>query len=116
MVQHNRAFRSIRKTWEYQRVKEVGCKLNTPHFVLLFADNSLNVSRLGITVSRKVGNAVERNKVKRYIREYFRNNRLFLRQSCDYSVIAKRGAAQLSSSEIYKQLDTVFLRTVNKND
>ena len=107
-------FHRLRKSWEYRRVSQVGCKFSTPHFVLLIADNIVNSSRLGITVSRRVGNAVERNRVKRLIREYFRLNRVFLPYNYDYSVIAKRGAAQLSSSEIYSQLKRVFLKSAIK--
>jgi ribonuclease P protein component len=107
-------FRRLRKSWEYRRVKQMGCKYSTPHFVLLVADNITDTSRLGVTVSRRVGNAVKRNRIKRMIREYFRLNRVFLSQNMDYSVIAKRGAAQLSSSEIYSQLKKVFLKSAIK--
>jgi len=114
MSEDYQGFRRLRKSWEYQRVKQMGCKYSTSHFVLLVADNIVNTSRLGITVSRRVGNAVERNRIKRIVREYFRTNRIFLSQSNDYSVIARRGAAQLSSSEIYVQLKKVFLKSAIK--
>ena len=114
MSENYQSFRRLRKPWEYRRVNQMGCKSSTPHFVLLVANNTVDSSRLGITVSRRVGNAVERNRIKRLVREYFRLNRVFLPPFTDYSVIAKRGAAQLSSSEIYLQLKKVFLKSAIK--
>ena len=101
----------LRKSWEYRLVREMGCKFYTPHFVLLVSDNSEKNSRLGVTVSRKVGNAVERNRLKRIIREFFRKNRHLYPNARDYSVIAKRNSALLSSSKIYFELSNGFLKT-----
>ena len=60
--------------------------------------------RLGTTVSRKVGNAVVRNRVKRAIREWFRQHRSQLPQSTDMVVIARPPAAELSGQEISTEL------------
>ena len=100
----------LRKSWEYRLVREMGCKFNTPHFVLLVFDNSEKNSRLGVTVSRKVGNAVQRNRLKRIIREFFRKNRHIYPDARDYSIIAKRSSALLSSSKIDFELSNVFLK------
>jgi len=116
MSEDLQGFRRIRKSWEYQRLKQVGCKYSTPHFVLLVADNVDDVSRLGITVSRRIGNAVQRNRVKRIVREFFRLNRNFIPCCRDYSVIARRGSAQLISSEINSELKKVFLKSAIRND
>ena len=94
----------LRKSWEYDHVWKMGCKLHTPHFILLVAENSVGRSRLGLTVSRKVGNAVERNNVKRYLREYFRHKREYFKVFVDFSVVAKRGAASLSGSDVHAEL------------
>jgi ribonuclease P protein component len=59
---------------------------------------------LGITVSKKVGKAVERNRLKRRIREWFRHNRSLLPMEAELVVIARRGAAGLDSAEIHREL------------
>jgi ribonuclease P protein component len=61
--------------------------------------------RLGITVSRKVGNAVTRNRLKRVIREWFRVSRGGLSPAGDLVVIARKGAGLLDAQEIRNELD-----------
>jgi len=61
-------------------------------------------SRLGITVSRKVGGAVVRNRFKRRTREWFRRRRSELLQDVDLVVIARRPAALLSFDELDQRL------------
>ena len=104
----------MRKSWEYQLVKKMGCKFYTPHFVLLVADNKINNSRLGVTVSRKIGNAVQRNRLKRIIREFFRTRKHFFSGLRDYSVIARHGVAQLTSAEINLELKKLFFVAGNQ--
>lgn len=95
----------LRKSWEFNRVWKMGCKLHTPHFILLSIENSGSCSRLGLTVSRKVGNAVQRNRVKRLLREFFRNHQQLFVKSVDYSVIAKYGAAELTAQQIFSEME-----------
>ena len=100
-------FLRLRKSWEYRLVSKMGCKFYTPHFVLLVHDNCASSVRLGVTVSRRVGNAVNRNKVKRLIREFFRVNR-FNFENKDYSVIARANAASISYIVAKQELTDIF--------
>ena len=52
------------------------------------------VPRLGMVVSRKIGSAVKRNAVKRWLREWFRSSTADLPRGVDLVVIAKRGAVE----------------------
>ncbi|MBW2496252.1 MAG: ribonuclease P protein component [Deltaproteobacteria bacterium] len=61
-------------------------------------------SRLGITASRKVGNAVRRNRFKRRVREWFRRRRLDLDPPVDLVVIARRSGAALEMAELDQRL------------
>ena len=66
-------------------------------------------ARLGVTVSKKVGNAVLRNRIKRCIREIFRQNRSTL-PAVDLNVIARREAAAMDFHRLEQELLTAFGR------
>jgi ribonuclease P protein component len=62
----------IRRRADYQRCYRGGRRRHGAFATLHFVPNSLGVARLGITATRKVGSAVERNRAKRRIREIYR--------------------------------------------
>lgn len=72
--------------------------------------NELDTVRLGLSVSKKVGNAVERNKVRRRLREIFSANLQEITGNSDLVISARPGAAQASFEELREE----FLRGVRK--
>jgi ribonuclease P protein component len=63
-------------------------------------------ARLGLVVSRKVGNAVARNRVKRIVREWFRRGRGGTEGAFDVVVIARSGAAELAADDAWRELSS----------
>ena len=92
---------------DFQGLTKGGTKIDSDCFVVLYAPNGLGRSRLGITVSKRVGRAVIRNRVKRLVREYFRQHKGLFSDSYDVNVIAKGGISDLSSERIRGALDAV---------
>jgi ribonuclease P protein component len=64
---------------------------------------------LGIIVSKKTGNAVKRNKVKRLIREFFRLNKGYLPQGYDLIIVANKGAYGLNFWNLKEELGEIIL-------
>ncbi|WP_448874168.1 ribonuclease P protein component [Desulfobulbus propionicus] len=65
----------LRTNREFQRVYRAGRRFHGNGFAVIVLANSLPWNRLGISVHRRAGNAVRRNRIKRLIREVFRCNR-----------------------------------------
>lgn len=63
----------VRRRVEFQRVFDSGYRVSSRYFTLVFAPGSTPPARLGIVASRKLGDAVRRNRAKRLIREVFRH-------------------------------------------
>ena len=99
----------LRSSKDFVRVKDQGRRVATSHFVLLIASRDGSGTpdpgpRLGLTVSRRVGNAVQRNRTKRLIREWFRGERCSLPAGSDVVVIARTGAAGLTRADVDAEL------------
>ena len=87
-------------------------------FVVLLAEQragtALQTARLGITVSRRVGPAVVRSRVKRRIREWFRRSPARELEGKDLVVIARPGAGQVNQAVIAQDLDDAVQRLVRR--
>ena len=95
----------LRKRPEFLKLSRTGSKIQTANFVVISKSNDGVESRLGITVSAKVGNSVVRNRIKRQVREFFRRHRSVLAQATDFLVIARSSAASLASGLIANELE-----------
>lgn len=94
----------LRESREFQRVSQGGTRRHSPSFIVVVLFRSNSLTRLGLTVSRKVGGAVQRNRIKRLVREFFRIHCGQLPTGVDISIIAKKGAADLSYTRICDEL------------
>lgn len=104
----------LRKRNEYTAVAAVGRKVHMPAFIIIKASSGFSWPRIGITVSKKVGNSVCRNRIKRLIREFFRNNKqLFL--SADYNIIARSSAVNLDFDGVCQELANGLCRLAQQN-
>ena len=79
-------------------------------FVIYYQENKLDHMRLGISVSKKLGKAHERNKLKRYVRESFKTRKDFLK-NYDIIIIVRPAAKGLSFLEFGSSIDHVLKRS-----
>jgi ribonuclease P protein component len=91
---------------EYLRLQKIGARYQTPHFVMYAGRLAeLDRSRLGMTVSRRIGSAVVRNRTRRRVRECYRLKlRPLFPDGIALIVIARAGAGALASPTIASEL------------
>ena len=99
---------------DYRRMSRRSQRIRTTHFVMLISDEQKPEpktagARLGLTASRKVGNAVARNHVKRRVREWFRQQEAVRAMPIDLVVIAGVGSGRLTSQTIAKELSSLLM-------
>ena len=94
-----REVRIVRSS-DYKALYKYGRKIYSKRFILFSRANAIGHSRLGITVSRKIGNAVVRNRIKRLFREIFRRSLREIPNQYDIVVNATSGCVGASYMEL----------------
>jgi ribonuclease P protein component len=94
--------RRLRRRADFVHVQTQGERATSRHFVFLVTarESAGAPARFGIVTTRKVGNAVVRNRIKRVCRECFRLSPGFVPNGTDLVVIAREGAHRLSLDEV----------------
>ncbi len=105
----------LSRSAEFERVYRQGRSTANRHLVLYaFPSQSTERPRLGLSVSRKVGGAVERNRVKRLLREAFARAQDGLRPGQDVVVVARPQAGELAEREGLAGVDASLAELIVK--
>jgi ribonuclease P protein component len=96
------------KRADFVRLSRMGRRIQNAEFILCYGPGQAGTVRLGVTVTRKVGGAVQRNRIKRLCREYFRCHKHRIVLTKDINLIAKRQAAGCDNEGIRRSLDNLF--------
>lgn len=93
------------------RIQGTGRKITTANLLAFLVEQAdQRHVRLGVTVSRRVGNAVVRNRVKRLIRESFRQNKEQLCPGLDLVIVARPSAAAASFALVQREVVDICRR------
>ena len=83
---------SLRKNSDFQSVYKSGKSYANKYLVIYTSKNGTDRNRLGISVSKKVGNSVVRHRIKRLIKESYRLHEQMFNSGLDIAVIARQGS------------------------
>lgn len=95
---------SLRKNRQFQFVYKYGRSYANKYLVMYIKENGLGMNRIGISVSKKVGNSVVRHRVKRLIKESYRLHENVFNSGLDMVIVARVGASEVGFYEIEKAL------------
>ncbi|OPY80372.1 MAG: Ribonuclease P protein component [Syntrophus sp. PtaU1.Bin005] len=99
----------IRKRKRYLQIYQRGRRSYSKHFTIVVSGNELGIPRLGIAATKKIGNAVTRNRIKRLIREFFRLNKdRFKASSQDIVIIAKGNTSSMNYADVCRELGVLL--------
>lgn len=101
----------IRKSQQYNNVYENGKKLISKCLVIFILENNLNINRYGIVTSKRVGNAVLRNKARRRLRAIIYENNHGMKQGYDIVLVCRPLINKVAYSQLNKDFTTLMRKT-----
>lgn len=104
VVKNNRDFDYIIKKGQFKKNNE---------FVIYYIDNDKEYNRFGISVSKKIGNAVNRNYYKRVIRNICDKSKNLYSKRKDYIIIMRKGLTVLNFEDAYNSMNDLLKKINN---
>lgn len=98
----------LKKNIDFKNVYKKGKSIPDKYLVIYFFRNNSNVTRVGFTASKKVGNSVMRNRARRLMKESFRNNNSNLKDGYDIVFIARVAIKDASYNDVEKSIRRVM--------
>lgn len=94
----------VKKNKEFKKILDKRKTIGNKYMVIYYNDNEFNRNRYGISVSKKLGNAVTRNKIKRQIKNIIDKNENLFKKYQDYIIIMKKPFLDLNFEEKEKSV------------
>ncbi|MCI6043954.1 ribonuclease P protein component [bacterium] len=96
---------SLKKNRDFQLVYKTGTSYANKYLVMYVKENQLEKNRIGISVSKKVGNSVVRHRLCRLVRESYRLHENLFRRGLDIVVVARVSAKERT----FREIESAFL-------
>ncbi len=95
---------SLKKNQQFQFVYKNGKSYANKYLIMYVKENGLEINRIGISVSKKVGNSVVRHRLKRLIRESYRLHENIFNSGLDIVIVGRPSAAAVGYEEVESAL------------
>lgn len=101
----------VKKDYDFEYIINNGNTIKSKNFIIYFKTNNFPYDRFGISVGKKIGNAVTRNKYKRKIRAIIDNIKKTFNNQTDYIIILRKNALNKSFSLLSNDLKDMLQKT-----
>lgn len=109
-------YKSLKNNREFRKVYDNGKSLSNKFLVIFYIKNGLSYNRVGFSTTKKLGNAIIRNRVKRLIKEAFRLNSKNVDIGYDIVFLARIRSNAANYTDIEKSVLNLLNRTKLNND
>ena len=99
----------ITQAQDFRTVMKFGRRVSSRSFILFIRKNENAFHRLGIVVKKEIGPATFRNRMKRYVREFFRQHKHRIKGSYDIILMVKKGCSVIGYQEAEEELGRLFV-------
>ena len=106
----------VKNSKDFEKIINTNNCNKNKSFVIYYIENNLKYNRYGISVSKKLGNAVFRNKYKRKIRSIIDNYKKDYVISRDYIIILRRGGLSKSYNELKDDLESLLKGEIHEKE
>jgi len=100
----------LRKSSDFDRVYSSGKRFTSSTLTVIFDASPVGATRVGLSVGRRIGKAVVRNRVKRLLREAFRLNKHRVKKGYDIILVARKGVEELNFRQVEALVMDLFGR------
>lgn len=98
-------FHTLKSNNDFQNIYKTGKKIYGTYSLLFIQKNNHSYNEYGFVASKKIGNAVCRNRIKRLFREFINKNETFLPTSTTFIFVAKKKSGEEIKTIKYKQIE-----------
>ena len=103
-------FVTLKSNPDFRRLYNRGKAITNPALVVYYTKNRAGICRIGITTSKKIGNAVERNRSRRVIKEAFRSVCPSLKPEYDIVLVARSKTKYVKSTRLTEIMNDIFTK------
>lgn len=102
----------IQQGENFKKILDLGKRFYTVSFIVFVFLTETKINRLGISVSKKIGKAHERNRIRRMVRETFRKQSF--QRGAEWVFLVKSTAVNKKNKELFQELENFFHHYIHK--